>query len=98
MSGQNTSRYFGIYRGIVTNNIDPLQLGRIAVNVPAVFGEDISAWALPCAPSADVRFFTVPPVGAYVWIEFEAGNVSFPVWVGCFWGTGEVPDSRLLLR
>ena len=27
----------------------------------------------------------MPPVGANVWVEFEAGNTSYPIWVGCFW-------------
>jgi hypothetical protein len=26
-----------------------------------------------------------------VWIEFEAGDVSYPIWVGCYWRTGEAP-------
>jgi hypothetical protein len=36
-------------------------------------------------------FFAVPPMGAGVWIEFEAGDVSRPIWVGGWWGTAEVP-------
>jgi hypothetical protein len=36
--------------------------------------------------------FTVPAVGAGVWIEFENGDPDYPVWVGGFWGSaGEVP-------
>lgn len=35
----------------------------------------------------------IPPVGANVWVEFEGGNIDFPIWSGCFWGTGEVPAS-----
>jgi hypothetical protein len=27
-----------------------------------------------------------------VWIEFEAGDPSYPVWTGFFWGTGQLPD------
>ena len=30
------SQFFGKYRGKVANNIDPLQLGRVQVSVPAV--------------------------------------------------------------
>lgn len=33
----------------------------------------------------------LPEVGAGVWIEFEAGDVSYPVWVGCYWRDGEQP-------
>jgi hypothetical protein len=36
-------------------------------------------------------FFAIPPIGAGVWIEFEAGDVSRPIWTGAWWATGEVP-------
>lgn len=51
------------------------------------------SWAMPCAPYAGsgVGFFAVPPVGANVWVEFEAGDPDYPIWTGCFWGTGECP-------
>lgn len=85
--------FFGKYRGEVANNVDPLQLGRIQVTVPEVLGDGRLSWALPCVPYAGpgVGLFLLPPVGANVWVEFEGGNVDFPIWAGCFWGTGEVP-------
>lgn len=87
------TQFFGKYRGKVENNIDPLQLGRIQVSVPAVLGEGSLSWAMPCTPYAGsgVGFFTVPPVGANVWVEFEGGDPDYPIWSGCFWGVGEVP-------
>jgi len=85
--------FFGKYRGKVTSNIDPLALGRVQVSVPAVLGDGRLSWAMPCSPYAGdkVGFFAVPPVGANVWVEFEAGNTDFPILAGCFWGTGEAP-------
>ena len=92
---RNPSSYFGKYRGQVSDNKDPLMLGRIRAKVPAVFGDNESGWALPSAPYAGngVGFFFIPPVGANVWIEFEAGNPDTPIWAGCFWGTGEPPKT-----
>ena len=89
-SGQ---KFFGKYRGLVTDNNDPLMLGRILAKVPAVFGAKKTGWALPCSPYSGngVGFFFIPPVGAQIWIEFEAGNPEFPIWSGGFWGTGETP-------
>ena len=86
-------QYFGKYRGKVENNVDPLQLGRIQVSVPAVLAEGTLSWAMPCVPYAgpQVGFFAIPPVGANVWVEFEGGDPDYPIWAGCFWGTGEVP-------
>jgi uncharacterized protein involved in type VI secretion and phage assembly len=88
------SRYYGKYRGIVTNNRDPKNLGRIKARVPEVLGEVETGWALPCVPYAGngVGLFTVPPPSAGVWIEFEAGDVSRPIWSGCWWGNGQLPN------
>ncbi len=87
------TRFFGKYRGKVENNLDPLMLGRVQVSVSAVLGDGRLSWAMPCAPyaGAGVGFFAVPPVGANVWVEFEAGDPDYPIWSGCFWGVGEVP-------
>ncbi len=89
------SQFFGKYRGTVQNNTDPMQQGRLQVGVPAVLGQGMLSWAMPCAPFAgpQVGFFTIPPVGANVWVEFEAGNPDYPIWSGCFWGNGEAPAS-----
>lgn len=85
--------YFGKYRGKVANNVDPLQLGRMQVEVPDVLGDGRLSWAMPCVPFAGpgVGFFALPPVDANVWVEFERGDLDYPVWTGCFWGPGEVP-------
>jgi phage baseplate assembly protein gpV len=84
--------FYGKYRGTVDSNIDPEERARLSVKVPEVLG-DAAAWALPCVPYAGkgVGFFALPPKGANVWVEFEDGNVEYPVWVGCFWNKGEVP-------
>jgi len=84
---------YGKYRGKVTDNNDPLQIGRIRAKVPAVFDEEVTGWALPSMPYAGsgVGFFFVPPTDANVWIEFEGGNADYPIWTGCFWTAGETP-------
>jgi phage baseplate assembly protein gpV len=86
-------RFFGKYRGIVTDNMDPNNLGRVRALVPEVLGEVVTGWASPCAPyfGTQTGFFAMPPVGAGVWIEFEAGDLSRPIWVGGWWGTQDVP-------
>jgi hypothetical protein len=89
--------FFGKYRGEVVNNIDPLLLGRVMVTVPAVFGDARMAWALPCTPLSGngIGIFTVPRVGAHVWVEFEGGDPDYPILAGGFWTTGEVPGNGL---
>lgn len=86
--------FFGKYRGTVSDNSDPTNRGRIKVKVPAVLGS-LESWAMPCVPYAGqgVGFYSLPAAGTGVWIEFEAGDPSYPIWSGCFWGDGELPDS-----
>lgn len=85
------NRFYGKYRGIVTE-VDAATM-RIRATVPAVLGEAPSGWCQPCVPYAGpgVGFFFLPEPGAGVWIEFEAGDVSYPIWAGCFWHAGDVP-------
>ena len=69
--------------------------------VPDVSNVVPTSWAMPCVPfagpTAPRAFFTVPPIGAGVWIEFERGDPDKPIWVGCFWGTfAEVPTLALV--
>lgn len=95
-TGGETERYYGKYRGIVTDNNDPVHLGRLRAHVVELFGDVDTGWALPCAPYAGdgQGQFAVPPVGAGVWIEFESGDLSRPIWSGCWWGSGEVPQDN----
>jgi phage baseplate assembly protein gpV len=85
------NRFYGKYRGTVTA-VDPDTL-RIKAKVPAVLVEAESGWCMPCIPYAGdgVGMAFLPETGAGVWIEFESGDVSYPIWVGCYWREGEIP-------
>jgi uncharacterized protein involved in type VI secretion and phage assembly len=88
------NRYLGKFRGSVVNNIDPLQRGRLQAMVPDVLGSVPSSWAEPCVPFAGIQagLWSVPPIGAGVWVEFEQGDPEHPVWTGSWWGSAaEVP-------
>jgi uncharacterized protein involved in type VI secretion and phage assembly len=90
------SRHYGKYRGIVTDNEDPRNMGRIRARVPEVLGDVETGWALPCAPYAGdgSGSYMVPEPDTGVWIEFEAGDVSRPIWSGCWWGEGQLPEGQ----
>ncbi len=81
----------GKHRGTVLENLDPQSLGRLMVTVPDVPGA--GGWAMPSVPYAgmNVGFVAIPPIGANVWVEFEAGDPDMPIWSGCFWAPGELP-------
>lgn len=92
-------RFYGKYRGLVVDNADPEHLGRLKVRVPSVLGTDVvTGWAMPCVPyGGDMNqgFLFIPETGAGVWVEFEEGDLEFPIWVGTFWskpgGDSELP-------
>ena len=88
------SRFFGKYRGAVSDNADPSARGRLKVTVPAVLG-DVAVWAMPCVPyaGAGVGLHLLPEPETGVWVEFEGGDPSYPIWCGFFWGDGEVPEN-----
>lgn len=85
------NRMFGKYRGVVTE-LDAATL-RLKAKVPAIFGETTTGWCRPCVPYAgpNVGMAFLPEEGAGVWIEFEGGDVSYPIWSGCYWRDGELP-------
>jgi uncharacterized protein involved in type VI secretion and phage assembly len=86
------NRFYGKYRGTVTE-LDVPTL-RIKAKVPAVLGEQATGWCRPCVPYAgpSVGFAFLPEEGSGVWIEFEAGDVSYPIWSGCYWRDDEQPS------
>ena len=86
------NRFYGKYRGTVSEVGSD---GRIKAYVPAVLGEhQETGWCMPCLPyagdQAGIAF--LPEEKAGVWIEFEGGDVSYPIWVGCYWHEGEMPS------
>jgi hypothetical protein len=97
-------RYYGKYRGVVIDNRDPEGRGRLRVQADEIRGSAVVEWALPAVPYAGsgVGLFAMPPVGANVWLEYEAGDLRYPIWSGCFWAKGDlstadaVPEVLLL--
>jgi phage baseplate assembly protein gpV len=85
------TRIYGKYRGIVSD-VDAATM-RVKAKVPSVLGEVDTGWCMPCVPYAgpNVGFAFLPERGSGVWIEFEGGDVSYPIWVGGYWREGEFP-------
>jgi len=91
-------KFYGKYRGMVLNNIDPMQKARLLVQLPDVLGLGTSSWAMPCVPLAGPQMgtFVLPIIGSGVWVEFEGGDPDYPIWTGGFWGSAaEVPALAL---
>ena len=88
------NRYYGKYRAIVADNADPENRGRLKVKVPALTGELEMGWAMPCFPyggGSETGIYMIPEVDDGVWVEFEAGQLSYPIWTGTWWARDEAP-------
>lgn len=67
----------------------PSTVGRRAVP------PDLLPWAEPALPfggSAGQGHISIPPVGATVWVGFEHGFANKPIWLGAWYGVGELPS------
>lgn len=91
---QDVRRFYGKYRGVVTDTADPSSLGRIKVKLDDFQGFKDN-WCMPCVPYAgdSVGWFVIPEKDAHVWIEFEGGDPSRAIWTGCFWEAGKIPPT-----
>jgi hypothetical protein len=76
------TRFYGLYRGIVYRNDDPDSHNRLQVKVPQVFADQATGWAWPVHTPGAVMI--LPNVGDGVWVHFEGGDPSYPVWSGQF--------------
>jgi uncharacterized protein involved in type VI secretion and phage assembly len=70
--------YYGVYLGVVCNNSDPQQSGRVQIRVPAL---GATAWAQVASPVGSITTGKVPS-GATVVVAFERGDPSRPLVLG----------------
>ena len=97
-SALKKTTYYGIYRAKVEDNKDDQGIGRIKIRIPSMHGNPgideyyIENEHLPWAQyGASVEgSFIVPDIGSMVFIMFEAGDSSKPVYVGSCYSTNSV--------
>ena len=90
----NGNEFQSKYKGTVVSNVDPMQMGRLLVQVPDVLGNDPCIWAESASPLAGpgMGLYMIPPIGAGVWVEFQGGDPNDAVWTGSWRGSAaEVP-------
>jgi hypothetical protein len=71
-------RFYGVYRGVVIDNVDPQGQRRLVVRAPGV-SPDPLGWALPALTAT--KEAGLPAPGDPVWVLFEAGDPALPVWL-----------------
>lgn len=89
------SRIHGVVPGVVTNNEDPENLGRVKVKFPWLSGEDESHWARLATPMAGPErgLYFLPEVDDEVLVAFEHGDVRFPYVLGSLWNGKDAPPA-----
>lgn len=91
---ESLRRYYSTYRGIVVNPEDPLHQNRILVCVPEVMGGTTS-WAYPKGQHGSAgdgfKYFT-PKMGDIVFVTFEFGDHTKPLWEFHGWGLNQIPE------
>ena len=99
-------KFFGFYRGIVIDNNDPKQNGRIKIRVYPMFdgvSDEALPWAIYADPSmggiSDVGKINVPLLDSHVFLFFENGDHRYPVYfAGAPAIKDDIPDSPKLSR
>jgi len=86
--------FYGKYRAIVKTVMDGNDLGKLIVTLPEVYDDQDSPPCWPCVPFAGPKhgLVALPEDGDGVWLEFEGGDPSNPIWTGCWWADGNIPS------
>jgi uncharacterized protein involved in type VI secretion and phage assembly len=83
--------------GLVTNNNDPEEMGRVRVKYPSLSDSEESAWARVATPSAgNARgLLMLPQVNEEVIVGFEHGDTRRPIVVGSVFNGRDKPGAEL---
>jgi uncharacterized protein involved in type VI secretion and phage assembly len=89
------TRLFGLVVGVVTNNQDPDDLGRVKVRFPWLSDAEESHWARIAVPMGGKERGTyfLPEVDDEVLVAFEHGNPGFPYVLGALWNGKDAPPA-----
>jgi hypothetical protein len=87
------TKYPGLYVGRVKQvQVEGQAPGCIQVSIPTIFGDDNPEFfqiARPCFPYGH---FFVPKVEDEVWLAFEHGDPTSPVWLGVWYTQSSAPE------
>lgn len=75
------ARFAGVYRAVVVDNADPKGLNRLRLQIPQLLGTEVTGWCWGIFPNTAI---IIPNVGDGVWVMFEGGDPSYPIWLGSF--------------
>ncbi len=84
----------GVMVGVVTNNQDPEELGRVKAKLPALSEQEETGWLRVIQPGAGAGrgLFVMPEVNDEVVIAFEHGDVRRGYVIGGVWNGVDQPN------
>ncbi|MDV2996742.1 MAG: hypothetical protein N4J56_006447 [Chroococcidiopsis sp. SAG 2025] len=96
---ESRDRFYGVTIGIVTNNQDKENLGRVKVKFPWLTETDEGYWARVLTPMAGTNqdtknrygIYFLPEVDTEVLVAFEHGAIEFPYILGALWNGKDKP-------
>lgn len=90
--GGQGDKIYGLVTGIVTDNADPDEMGRVKIKFPWLSGDVESWWARVAAPGAGNNCGVVwlPQINDEVLVGFEHGDVRYPYVLGGLWNGQDV--------
>lgn len=91
---ESLGRFYSIYRGMVMDNEDPNHMNSLQVAIPEIQG-GIIVWALPFGQHGGLKTgfkYLAPEIGDTVYIMFEYGNPSKPLWTYHGFGLEQIPE------
>ncbi len=86
----------GVVTGIVTDNEDPKDLGRVKLQYPWRDADDESYWARLATPMTGDEYgaYFLPEVDDEVLVAFENGDIHKPYVVGGLWNGEDEPPQQ----
>jgi len=97
LTGGRDPRGHSVVVGIVTNNQDPEEQGRVKVRFPWLADQVESQWARVASPMAgnERGMFFLPEVNDEVVVAFEQGDMNHPYVLGALWnGVDKPPETN----
>jgi phage baseplate assembly protein V len=95
-SRSTDKRFYGVVEGLVTQNDDPDQEGKVRVTFPWFDNDMISEWCRILQPYAGAGYgmFFVPEVGDEVVIGFAHGDMRLPIILGGVYNGKDKPSTH----
>lgn len=82
--------------GVVTDNVDPDELGRIQVKFPTLHEEPLSFWLRQSSPNGGKErgLYALPEIDDEVLVLFMQGSQDVGVIIGQFWNGVDIPPQE----